>query len=252
VPHESKIKPSYKQINAIYLSRDVIDQSDLAPGVITVFVEHHPEFSVDGRLNNGGGISGMSRLYSLLSLEPGDVLVYSVTANCEIVIHSVRRASTPSITTPAAQAAAEPKTQEYLSVYRRKNLRAIHIELFSPENLRRWEPENEPDVYMAFGILQEHTKFRYCCATSRALLNRLGYVSETKPDAILIDDNTGEYLIAEFKMSSTAFTSNHQRDDVDVLVVWHHDDDRVDLLPHHIVCLKDIARTAAQELLELE
>jgi hypothetical protein len=134
-------------------------------------------------------------------------------------------------------------------VFQRQRLRPIHIELFSPENLNRWVPENEPDVYMAFGVLQEYTRYRYCCATSKRLLDLLGFQADTKPDAVLVDDNTGEYVVAEFKMRSSAYCENHKPGDVDVLIVWEHDSDESDKLPPHVLSLREIAREAAQELI---
>jgi len=58
-----------------------------------------------------------------------------------------------------------------------------------------------------------------------------------------------EYLVAEFKMSSSAFTSNHNKEDIDVLVVWDDDESERTRLPDHVRCLRDIARSAAMEII---
>jgi hypothetical protein len=75
-------------------------------------------------------------------------------------------------------------------------------------------------------------------------------MADTKPDAVLVDDETSEYLVAEFKMRSSAFALNHQPDDVDVLIVWEDDERDRSRLPRAVVSLRDIARTAAKELIE--
>jgi hypothetical protein len=121
--------------------------------------------------------------------------------------------------------------------------------VFRPENLLNWQPESEPDVYIAFGILQEYTQYRYCCATSTALNTKLGFTVGTKPDAILISNDTDEYLVAEFKMQSSSFKVNHQRTDIDVLIVWQDDEENRGILPPTVVCLEEIARLAAIEII---
>ncbi len=73
--------------------------------------------------------------------------------------------------------------------------------MFRPESLDTWKPETETDVYVAFGVLHEFTDFKYCCGASKAILEKLGadYDGTAKPDAILIDRVTDEYLMAEWK-----------------------------------------------------
>ena len=245
------IAKSYRTLNSFYLTSEAMGSSGISPGKVTVLVENQPEITAEGTLNSAGWLSGMSRVYTALGIEIGDTLSFSVPSPTQIVLQTVQKSGAtkpekPKLVT-GESVTGDGETE---SVFRRQRLKPIHIEVFSPENLRRWEPENEPDVYMVFGLLQEYTAYRYCCATSKALLTRLGFAAETKPDAILVDDNTGEYLIAEFKMTSSSFTQNHKRDDVDVLVVWHDDEADRTKLPRAAVCLKDIARTAAQELLK--
>jgi hypothetical protein len=42
---------------------------------------------------------------------------------------------------------------------------------------------------------------------------------------------------------------NHQPGDVDVLIVWDHDEPDTTKLPPEVVSFRDIARAAAQELI---
>jgi hypothetical protein len=140
-----------------------------------------------------------------------------------------------------------------LAVAIRQQLRPIFMEPFRPENLATWEPQTEPDVYLAFGVLQEYTEFEYCCGASQELLSAWGYrpASKTRPDAILISRADKSYVVAEFKISTRDFArSKHLKEDVDVLVVWNDDmagkQDKVNL-PSSIVVLQDVARQAAEE-----
>ena len=119
------------------------------------------------------------------------------------------------------------------------------------ENLNNWEPETETDVYMAFGVLEEYTDYKYCCGVSQSLLSKLGaqYEERSKPDAILISRISEAYLMAEWKKKSSDYKINHNPADVDVLVVWHDDEEDRSSLPYHALCLKTIARVAATAVL---
>jgi len=244
------IAKSYKTLNSFYLTAETMAGSGIAPGQIAVLVEKRSDITAEGKLSTAGWLSGMARIYRALGLDIGDSVSFSVPSPTQVVVQAVQKAGAvkPERPRPVDEGRG-PAGGKVESVFTRQRLKPLHIEVFSPENLRRWAPENEPDVYMVFGLLQEYTAYRYCCATSKDLLTRLGFTAETKPDAILVDDDTGEYLIAEFKMTSSSFTQNHKKDDVDVLIVWHDDEVDRNKLPTSVVCLKDIARTAAQELL---
>lgn len=126
----------------------------------------------------------------------------------------------------------------------------IHIEPFRPENLNHWNPETETDVYMAFGVLQEFTDYRYCCGASADLLRRLGATYQTKPDAVLISRLDDHYLMAEWKMKSSDFKSNHLPSDVDVVVCWVDDEPDKSKLPPTTLALRDVARLAATEVMD--
>jgi len=222
-------------------------------GRIEVSLSDDPDFTTIGTMNRSGALSGMSKVYRHLNLNQNDVVEADGIASTKLQIVSVRK---PSAGIDAA-AAPEPLPEgnigsaaTTMSVFQRRGLKSIYIELFALEILNRLTPENEPDVYMVFGVLQEYTSYRYCCATSKALLTKLGFMADTKPDAVLVDDETSEYLVAEFKMRSSAFALNHQPDDVDVLIVWEDDERDRSRLPRAVVSLRDIARTAAKELIE--
>ena len=67
----------------------------------------------------------------------------------------------------------------------------------------------------------------------------------SKPDAILIHTESGEYLIAEFKILSSKFDENHHKDDVDVLICWEDEAVNRDELPPVVVELQSVALSAA-------
>lgn len=146
-----------------------------------------PNLTAEGNLSSNGALSGMSPLYRGLGLQDGDVIEAEPAGAGAIVITGVLRAGGNRDGGAQQPAVAGPPEGSRRSVFQRRQLRALHNEVFSPENLNRWEPATETDVYMAFGVLQEYTRHRYCCATSQALLDRLGFDAPTKPDAILVD-----------------------------------------------------------------
>lgn len=245
----ANITTSYQRLFTFYFGAAEMRAAGLLAGRVIVTVRDRPELSAEGNLTPNGALSGMSPLYRGLSLREGDIVEAEPAGASAIVITNVVRARGREEIDPAQPTGAVDVEGPTRSVFQRQQLRALHIEVFSPENLNRWEPATETDVYMVFGVLQEYTRHRYCCATSQALLDRLGFTASTKPDAILVDNDTREYLVAEFKMRSSAFTVNHEPGDVDVLIVW--DDDATDrsALPREVVSLREIARHAAQEII---
>jgi hypothetical protein len=71
-----------------------------------------------------------------------------------------------------------------------------------------------------------------------AILAKLAnYAGASKPDAILIDRVTDEYLMAEWKMKSSAYKTNHAPGDVDVLVCWLDDEIDRESLPSIVLSL---------------
>lgn len=239
----ARITPSYVSLRSLYLGTEAMKHEHLEPGMVTALLEDDDDFAIEGKLNPQGYLSGMAKLYRRLTLKAGMELAFDVNDDGNLII-------TPPEPLPDEGDAVEleppPKAE---TVFARMGLKRIHIEPFRPENLDNWEPENETDVYMAFGVLQEFTDFQYCCATSKALLDRLGalYQDEgaAKPDAILIDRTTDEYLMAEWKKFSSDYKSNHGPQDVDVLVCWHDNEKDRTVLPPRVLALHGVAKTAA-------
>jgi hypothetical protein len=237
----TKITPGYETLRLIYLSADAWETDLLEAGRATVLLEGDKLFSSEGNLNNRGGLTGMAKLYRRLGLKPGDEIAYEITSKNTIV---VKTNGAPAVPPPLPGHSGD-------TVFQKKQLHHIHIEPFRPENLNHWEPATETDVYLAFGVLQEYTDFQYCCGASKELLLKLGAYSEdsAKPDAILIDRATDQYLMAEWKMKSSQFPVNHKPEDVDVLVCWYDDASDKTKLPSRVVSLMEIAKKAAEESL---
>lgn len=245
---ELTIKKSYKEIRVLYVGCDPIRNYLLSIGKVEIFLNGDKTFSVEGNLNPVGQISGLAKLYRYLNLKEGQIVKFAIQ-NGSVVIYEPSRMATDVVPTPVAYA-EDQQRDEGQTVFSRKKLKNIFIQPFRPENLNNWEPETETDVYLAFGVLQEYTDFQYCCGASKHILDKLGasYGETSKPDAILIDRTTDEYLIGEWKIRSSDYALNHQPEDVDVLICWLHDETKgPDFLPKRVVSLKDIARTAAQE-----
>jgi hypothetical protein len=243
---EAAITPSYRKIYVLFFGREAIESGTLAPGRVTVYLRDDEEFAAEGTLNGMGSLSGMVGVYRRFNLQAGDKVTFEVVAPTRLAVVSVTRAAGQGGLPEAAENIPAPAA-DAPGVFARHRLRYRHIEVFSPTNLLDWQPETETDVYLAFGVLQKYTEYRYCCGASKSLLDDLGLELATKPDAILIKEDTRDYILAEFKMRSSAFPLNHKPDDVDLLVVW--DDDQVDraLLPGAVLSLREVARSAAQE-----
>ena len=256
-----KITKSYIKANALYIGRRGMNLFGVEPGdTLTVVGGENDVVSAAGKLNPNGAISGMYPFYEHLMLREGDQIELEPVGDKTVRIRLTERA-TQLATGPQGEVASSPPVVTegevpvpaavFEGVFRRNNLRYKHIELFVPENLNRWEPETETDVYMAFGVMQDHTGYLYCCGTSKELLLELGWNMEgkAKPDAVLIDASTDGYLLAEFKMRSSDFKRNHKPEDVDVRVVWKDDEPDRKQLPAIVLCLHDIAREAAYKRL---
>lgn len=240
----ARIIERYRKGYSIYLGTTPITNNLLVPGRITVTVQNNNAIEVDGNYNaNNGLLSGLSQLFRL-GYFPTDSVLYEIIDTSRIQILVPDEAALPAQQAPTIQ-----------NVWERKRLRPAHFELFRPENLEAWEPSLETDVYMVFGSLQQYTGYKYCRATDLATLkNLINYdCSEvTKPDAILVDEATGLYAIAEFKMRSSLYKDNHNPEDVDVLICWIDDETDRNVLPPSVVALKDRARLSARENLEEE
>lgn len=234
------IAENYKKLSTIKIPTGFIRENNLATGPTNIIVTEPNGkivFSHQANLNSNGMITRSAAIYSEYQLEVGDEITITVIKSSTLQLETTKIAThRPQI---------EPKT-----VFDKQQLSHLHFEVFSPSNLDRWEPENETDVFYAFGLLQDFTDYSYCCGMSQRIINQLGYQYDkdgksSKPDAIVVQDSSGRYLVAEWKMNSKSFSINHHKNEIDVLVVWDDDSDDKAGLPDHIVELKEIARTAA-------
>jgi hypothetical protein len=232
------ITKSYARNYVLYLGG--FKATKLSPGTILVRMVGHDDFETEGSLNANGALSGMAKVYAALSLRPKDKLDLQVLSKSELAVVPLR----------------PPKFKFRLNkptVFASKKLKHIHFEAFRPQNLVDWKPKAEVDVYMTFGILEKYTPFKYCCGLTEEILRQLGTKIDPKPDAILIDRITDEYLIAEFEKSSSDFVKGkHKPNDVDVLVCWFNDERDRSKLPQIVLCLAEKAQEAALEILGFE
>jgi hypothetical protein len=234
------IRQSYIDLRGINLGAEFIRDNKLTPSQrypmkVEGLVDEEPE----GTLDKSGFIGGLAVMYKAYELKDGDEVEVLFQDSILLIKPPVEKLRQVVQTAPVA-GSQQP-------VFKRQSLTHIHIEPFAFGNLSRWIPQTEADVYMVFGILSEYTDYRYCCGASKHLLTKLAYTSETKPDAILIDRTTDEYLMAEFKVSSKDFTINHSKDDVDVLVCWDHNETDLDKLPPRVLGLRSKLEQALKD-----
>ncbi len=246
-PYTCQVTRSYVKLKCLYLGKKAVRDSSLPQGPVSISLDGDDEFRATGVHAGTGGVTGLAKLYASLGLMEGDTLTVRILRS--------GIASQLTITTEKRAVASAVGGTSAARVFEQKKLRHVHLEPFRPENLLSWEPAEEKDVYLAFGVLQEYSDFRYCCSTSMEVLRKLGCAEVdgvTKPDAVLIDLRTDEYVLSEWKMRSSAFASNHKAEDVDVLVCWYDDENDRAKLPRDVICLRDIARTAATSILSDE
>lgn len=231
------IRPSYREMRGLHLGADFVRQAALQPGKYAMVIEGLSDLDIEGTLDKTSFIGGLAPLYKSFDLKDGDpVRIYWDGSLLRLTPEKAPLVSPPP-TVPAATG----------NVFDRQCLKHLHVEPFAPGNLARWNPQTEPDIYMAFGVLSEYTDFRYCCGASKALLDKLGYKADTKPDAVLIDRTSYAYLMAEFKMRSSEFCLNHKCEDVDVLVCWIDDESDRSKLPSLVLSLKSLLERIVQE-----
>jgi hypothetical protein len=236
------VRQSYIELRGLSLGVGFLRENGLQPGQKYPFaIDGLDNEDAQGTLSRDGFIGGLAILYNAFDLKDGDQIDVSFDGSV------IRLAPPPEkrkkdTTTTTTSNPAEP-----LLVFEKQRLKRIHIEPFAPGNLSSWVPQTEADVYMVFGVLSEYTDYRYTCGASKFLLDKLGYSAETKPDAILIDRRTDEYVMAEFKMSSKEFALNHKAGDVDVLICWEHNEMDASKLPPRIVGLRTLLEKALRD-----
>ncbi len=235
--YETTIQKSYASLKWLLVGAKAAKEAGLERGgKMTVLIAQDSDFTTEGTLVDAFRLTGLSALFYRLQLKEGDTVKFRV--------QNITGAQTLTVIAPTATLPPIPAK----SIFAKNNLQHIHIEPFRPESLNHWEPETETDVYMAFGVLQDNTDFQYCCGASQAILTKLGakYDEATKPDAILIDKTTREYVMGEWKKKSSDFKANHKPEDVDVLVCWIDDETDRAKLPKKTVSLHEIAKLAAE------
>ncbi len=200
------------------LGRDFIREHNLVIGQrYPVVVAGMDDTDLAGTIQNTGLIGGLAAFYQRFpNLKPGDEVEIGFDG-LAITIQPPAGSSGMLVPRPGSDPQAPPS--DY--VLDRKSARRVYIAPYAPGALNTWEPKGEPDVYMVFGRLAEFTPYRYCCATNKEILDKLGIVINPKPDAVLIEQSTDRYLIAEFEVESSGFIDgNHDKVDIDVLICW--------------------------------
>lgn len=241
--YKTRITQSYIMMRCINLGVEFIRDHNLVVNQkYQVVINANPSAETKGTLHGSNALTGMSFLYRKIKLRPDDEVQLEYIDAKIIVTPIQSQGAIKSEARLIKQDSPEPDLTDEISanVFERQKLKHIHIEAFAERNFREWEPKTEADVYLVFGSISEYTDFKYCCGASQDLLTKLGYASNTKPDAILIDRATDEYLISEFKMNSKDFKSNHIKDDVDVLVCWIDDETDRSKLPNRILGLNKL------------
>lgn len=226
----------YESIRSLPVGTGAISET-LNMGQVIILV-HNSEKTYSGKLNKNGVISGLSKLFCEQNLKAGMFFEYE---NHDIDSIKLYLPQDKNIHGSGQVSTLDDSPS--------KKLKWFHNEVFYPDNLERWVPNAEPDVYIAFGALQEYTDYSYCGAVNKEILSKLEYFKKilhvkNKPDAILRDKKTDEYLIAEFKMKSSDYKKNHKPNDVDVLVVWRDDETDRSNLPKNVVELYKFAKIA--------
>ncbi len=245
---KATVQQSYITLRGLNLGKHFVNENKMQPGrSYPMTIDGLPEIDdVEGTLDRSGFIGGLAVLYRNFDLAIGDEVDVSFDGTILRLGPPIQKRRQPA-TTPVAPATVTPTEPPKSIVFEKRQLKHIHIEIYAPGNLNRWIPQLEPDVYLVFGALAQYTDYEYCSGASQGLLDKLGYTAETKPDAILIDRSTREYLMAEFKMKSSAFAGNHHKDDVDVLVCWEDDEKDRTKLPERVVHLRQVLEAKLEE-----
>ncbi len=212
-----RITQSYKDLSSLNLGKDFIREHKLSTGQrYPIAIVGMEDTELVGTIQKTGLIGGLAAFYQRFpDLQP-DTEIEIGFDGLAITIHP------PG--TPAPRTKFNPQAPPSDYVLDRKNARRVYIAPYAPGALNTWEPKGEPDVYMVFGRLAEFTPYQYCCASSQEILDKLGIEIVPKPDAVLIEQGTDRYLIAEFEVESSRFIEHgHTKEDVDVLICWKDD-----------------------------
>ena len=243
--YTATVRSSYIELRGLNLGMEFVKEHSLRAGQkYSVVIQGIDDADIEGTLDKSGFIGGLSLLYKEFDLSVGDLVSIDYNEPLIVILPPADKRRNRPVDPGTIEHVQQPDT---ILVFEQQKLRHLYIEPFSPGNLTRWTPQSEPDVYMVFGVLSEYTDFRYCCGTSKSLLSRLGYTGDTKPDAILIERTTGQYVVAEFKMTSKEFTLNHSREEIDVLVCWDDDETDRTKLPPKVLGLRGLLEKAVKQ-----
>lgn len=244
----------YNPLRAVYLGAESVKALDIPKNKTYNLCVREEDGRVSrvsrGTLAGSSLLTGMASIFKRMGLVPGmQVRLSYDRAQPDDIVFSFPTPDAAAAAHAAAEVAAEHRPEKK-TFFERSSARYIHFEAFRPENHTAWKPEVEVDIYLAFGVLMRFLPYSYCCGVSVDGLRDLGvenaFEGRSKPDAILIDDETGEYLMAEFKVRSSQFSVNHHARDVDVLVCWENDGGSG--LPERVIALKDFAGMFAADL----
>ena len=231
-----KLTSIYENIRSLPVGTGAICDT-LNIGKVSISI-YNSEKVYYGKLNKNGVISGLSKLFFEQKIKSGMHLYYENNEIDSITLYI-----------PPEYKNVDSLNNSLPIDSPSKKLKWFHNEVFYPDSLDRWVPNAEPDVYIVFGALQDLTDYSYCGAVNKKILLKLEYFkriqgAKNKPDAILHDKKTDDYLIAEFKIKSSDYKRNHKSGDVDILVVWRDDETDRSTLPNTILELYKIAKNS--------
>ena len=72
----------------MYLGAIALSDPNMRFGRVTVLLKGNDQFSVEGSLNPQGYLTGMAKLYRHLNLSDGTAVLFSITTDGNLLIHS--------------------------------------------------------------------------------------------------------------------------------------------------------------------
>ena len=86
--YSTTIRPGYIQLRSMYLGAIALSDPNMRFGRVTVLLKGNDQFSVEGSLNPQGYLTGMAKLYRHLNLSDGTAVLFSITTDGNLLIHS--------------------------------------------------------------------------------------------------------------------------------------------------------------------
>ncbi len=198
MPIPTTIKQSHIALRGVYLPAAFIAAHNLkAKQEYPLRVQGLDATDLSGTLTTANFIGGLARMYRVFDVKLDDTIELDFADGTIILTPP----ATPPVPAGPLAIAVAPQSPADETVFGRNNLKHLLIEPFRHASIKTWTPRTETDVYLVFGTLSDYqlTDYRYCCGASKELLAQLGYISESKPDAIVIDRATNQYLMASSK-----------------------------------------------------